>query len=144
MVGPGPGALQAQGGAAGVEGQPGGGVQQSVAQCLGLAAGEFAVECQALCVGDEVLGCQGDLQPHLVVVEVAEGEVLQAGLLGGTDPILGARPRSVQALKLDRVAIEVGQRGQEAMAVVVGERQLRAGVRALAADNHTAIGWAMR
>jgi hypothetical protein len=42
----------------------------------------------------------------------------------------------VQALELDRVAVEVGQGGQEAVAVVVGEAQRRAGVWALAAHDH--------
>jgi hypothetical protein len=40
---------------------------------------------------------------------------------------------AVQALELDRVAREVGERGLEAVPIDVGERQLRAGVRALAA-----------
>jgi hypothetical protein len=34
----------------------------------------------------------------------------------------------------------VGQQGLEAMAVVVGERQLRAGMRALATDDHPGPG----
>jgi hypothetical protein len=42
----------------------------------------------------------------------------------------------VQALQVDGIAGEVGQRGQEAVAVVVGEGQLGAGVRALAAHDH--------
>src|ERR687895_2814416 len=67
-VGPGPGALQAQRWAAGVEGQPAGGMQQPVAQRLGLADGELAVERQGLGPGDQVLGDQRELQPHLVVV----------------------------------------------------------------------------
>ena len=42
--GPGPAGLQAQAGAAGVEREPRGDVQQSVAQPLGFGAGEFAGE----------------------------------------------------------------------------------------------------
>jgi hypothetical protein len=128
-VGPGPGALQAQGRAAGVEGEPGGCVQQSVAQRLGLAGGELAVERESLCPGGQVLGDQGELEPDGVVVEVAEREVLQAGLLGGANAVFGGGAGAVRALELDRVAFEVGQRGQEAVAVVVGEAQLGAGVR---------------
>ena len=41
-------------------------------------------------------------------------------------------PRAVQALKLDRVAREIGQGGQEAVAVMVSEAQLGAGVWAFA------------
>src|SRR3954451_21381881 len=43
LVRPGPGGLEAEGGAAGVEGEASGGVQQPVAQRLGFAAGEFEV-----------------------------------------------------------------------------------------------------
>ena len=56
---------QAQGRAAGVEGEPGGGVQQPVAQRLGFADGELAVEREALGPGDQVLGDQRELQPHV-------------------------------------------------------------------------------
>ena len=68
--------------------------------------------------------------------ELAEWEVLQAGLLGGADAVLGVGAAAVEALELDRVAGEVGERGLEAVPVDVGERQLRAGVRALAAHDH--------
>ena len=104
-VGPGPGALEAQRRLAGVEGQAGGGVQQPVAQRLGLADRELAVERQELGPGDEVLGDERDLDPHGVVVEVAEREVLKARLLGVADAVLAVGSGAVQALKLDRVAV---------------------------------------
>jgi hypothetical protein len=59
-----------------VEGKPGGGVQESVAQRLGFADGEVAVERQVLGPGDQVLRDQRQLEPDGVVVEVAKGEVL--------------------------------------------------------------------
>jgi hypothetical protein len=77
------------------------------------------------------LGDQRELQPDGVEVEVAEGQVVQAGLLSRADAVLGARARPVQAFELDRIAVQVGQRGQEAVPVVVAEAQLRAGVWAL-------------
>src|SRR3954447_19364533 len=77
LVRPGPGGLEAEGGAAGVEGEASGGVQQPAAQRLGFADGELAVECQVLRPGGEVLGDQRQLKPDRVVVEVAEGEVLK-------------------------------------------------------------------
>ena len=55
-VGPGPAALQVQRRAAGVERQAGGGVQQSVAQRLGLADCQLVVERKPLGLGDQVLG----------------------------------------------------------------------------------------
>ena len=62
-------------------------------------------------------------------------------LLGGADAVLGVCAAAVQALELDSVAGEVGQCGLEAVPVDVGERQLRARVRTLAAHNHArAIG----
>jgi hypothetical protein len=133
-VRPGPGGLQAHDGAAGVEGQAAGGVQQPVAQRLGLADGEFAVEGERLCPGGEVLGDQRDLDPDGVVIEAAEGEVLKPGLLGGADAVLGVGAGAVQPLTLDGVATEIGQRDKEAVPVVVAEAQLGAGVRAFAAD----------
>src|SRR3954452_6818188 len=78
-AGPGPGAGESEGRATGVEGQPGGGVQEPVAQRLGFAGGEVAVERELLGPGQEVLGDQREFQPDRVVVKVAEGEVLQAG-----------------------------------------------------------------
>src|SRR5215207_10106820 len=56
LAGPGPAGLEAQRGAARVEGQPSGRVQQPVAQRLGFAAGERAVEAQRLRPDAEVLG----------------------------------------------------------------------------------------
>ena len=97
-----------------MEGEARGGVQQLVAQRLGLADGEFAGEREPLGPGDEVLGDQRDLEPHGVVVKVAKWEVGRAGLLGGADAVLGAGAGAVPALKFDGVAVEVGQRDQEA------------------------------
>jgi hypothetical protein len=56
--------------------------------------------------GGEVLGDQRDLQRDGVVLEAVEREVGQAGLLGDADAVLGAGAGEVQALKLDRVAVE--------------------------------------
>ncbi len=132
---PRPAALEAQRGAAGVEDQAAGGVEQAVAQRLGFADGELAVEGEALGPGDEVWGDERELEPDGVVVEVAERQILQPGLLGGTDAILGVGAGAMQALELDRVTGQIGQGGQEAVTVVIGEAQLRAGMRALATDD---------
>jgi hypothetical protein len=105
--------LQAQGGSAGAEGQPGGGVQQPVAQRLGFADREVVVEGEQLGPGDDVLGDQRELQPDGVVIEVAERQVVQAGLLAVADAVFGVGAGAVQSLELDRFAVEVGEGGQE-------------------------------
>src|SRR5215218_4522707 len=55
LVGPGPVAIEVQDRLAGVEGEAAGDVQQPVAQALGFAAGELAVEAEVLGPGDQVL-----------------------------------------------------------------------------------------
>ena len=85
---------------------------------------------------DEVVREAHDLQPDLVVSEVAEREVAQAGVFVVADVVLDARAGAVVTLELGDRAGLVGEDGLEAVPVVVGERQLRAGVRALAPDDH--------
>ena len=74
------------------------------------------------------MGDQRDLEPDGVDVEIAERHVVKTGLFGGADAVLAAGAGAVQPLKLDRVAGQGGEGGLEAGAVVVGERELRAGV----------------
>src|SRR3954449_6693379 len=81
LAGPGPAVREAQDGLAGVEGEPSCGVQQPVAQPLGLAARELAGQRERLGVEEDVLGGQGEFEPDSVGVEVAEREVLKAAVL---------------------------------------------------------------
>jgi hypothetical protein len=53
--------LEAQKGAAGVEGEAPSNVKEAVAQSFWFAAGELAGEQQALCPGDQVVREQHDL-----------------------------------------------------------------------------------
>lgn len=69
---PGPGCLEAQVGAAGVEGQARGDVQQAVAQALGLGAREVAGQQEGLRPGEQVVGDEHQLQPDAVEIKVAE------------------------------------------------------------------------
>ena len=94
--------LAAQRRAAGVERQSRGGVQQPVTERLGFAAGQLAVQAQRLRPDVEVLGDQRELEPDGVEGELAEREVVESGLLGGSDAVLGVRAASVQALEFDR------------------------------------------
>jgi len=124
---------------AGVEAQAAGAVQQPVAQAFGFAARKLAVEAQGLGVEDEVLIDQHEFEPYGVGVEVAEGEVVQAAVLGGADAVFDAGALAVAALQDGGVLVGlVGEDGLEAIAVGVGERELGAGVRALAADEDAA------
>jgi hypothetical protein len=135
--GPGPLGMQAQRRGAGVKGQAIGDVQQPVAQALGLAARQIAGQQQALGPDEQVVRDADEHQPDAVVLEVPERHVAQAGVLVVADLRLGVRvlaPAMLEHLDI-RVGL-VGQDGLEAMAVMVGKRQLRAGMRALAPDDH--------
>ncbi len=133
---PGPAHLQAEPRLAAVEGEPGGGVQEPVAQPLGLAARERAAEQQCLRPGKQVVGDQDEREPDGVEIEVAEGEVAQAGVLVAADLVLDAGAPAVAALEQRDVdVLLVGEQDLEAVAVVVCERELGARVGALAADD---------
>ena len=82
------------------------------------------------------MGEAHDLKPHLVVFEVAEREVAQPGVFVVADVVLDACAAAVVALEFGDRAGLVGEDRLEAVSVVVGEGQLRAGVRALAPDDH--------
>ena len=130
---------EAELGAPSVEREPAGDVQQPVAQPLGLGFGELAVEQQRLGPDDQVVREQHDLKPHLVERERLERELRQAGVLVVADAVLDVRVLAVAALDDGDVLVGlVGEDRLEAVAVVVGERQLRAGVRALAAHDQPA------
>jgi len=119
-----------------VEGEPRGEVQETVAQPRRFAAGELALEQERLGPGDQVVGCQHELEPDRVHLEVAEGEVLEAGVLIVADVVLDAGALAMAALQGGDVGLGlVGQEDPEAVAVVIGEGELRAGVGALAADD---------
>ena len=97
--GPGPGGLEAQRRGAGVEREAGGDVQQSVAQAFGFGVGELAGEQQPLGPDDQVVREAHDLQPDLVVLEVAERQVAQAGVLVVADVVLDAGAAAVITLE---------------------------------------------
>ena len=78
---------------------PGGNVQQPVAQGLGLGHGEVAVQQQRLRPDGEVLGGQDQLQPDGVAVPAVERQVGQAGGLGGADAVLDPGALAVPQLQ---------------------------------------------
>ena len=85
---PRPAALQAKDDSASVADDPGGHVQQAVAQRLGFGHGQLAVQQQGLRPAGEVLGGQDQLQPDSVAAQQVEREVAQPGGCGGADAVL--------------------------------------------------------
>ena len=97
---------------------------------------QLAGQEQSLGPDDQVVGEAHDLKPHLVVFEGTERQVAHPGVFVVADVVLDASAAAVVALELSDRAGLVGEDRLEAMTVVVGEGQLRAGVRALAPDDH--------
>ncbi len=98
--------------------------RKPVTQALWLSAGELSIEYQRAGVGEQVLSAEGEFEPHGLGTELAEG-----GL-----PNPHSRPsrkrsstRACAMVDLERreiIAALVGDEALEAMAVVVGERQV--------------------
>ena len=136
LVGPRPGVWEVQLAASAGERESGGDVQQSVAQPFRLGFGELAVEHECLGPDDQVVREHHDLQPHLVDRERLERELRQAGVLVVADAVLDPGALAVTALEDGDVGVGlVGQDRLEAVPVVIGERQLRAGMRTLTPDD---------
>jgi hypothetical protein len=74
--------------AAGVTDDPGGDVQEPVAQRLGLGDRQRTVQQQRLRPAGEVLGSKDQLQPDGVAAQQVERQVGKAGGLGGADAVL--------------------------------------------------------
>jgi hypothetical protein len=111
-------------------GQPGGGVQQPVAQPFRFSSGEVTVEGVQLQPGDQIGGDRGRNTPGLVDRELAGREPARAGVFGATDPVLDAGVGAVAGLKpLQRAGLRVRDEGGVAPAVAFLEQgQLGAGM----------------
>lgn len=131
---PRPGFREVKDEASGGAGESARGVREAVAEAFGLRAGEFPIQQEGLGPGDEVLGDEHELDPHGVGGETAEGEVPKARVFGAADAVLDAGVAAVAKFEgCDVVACLVGEEHLEAVAVVVGERELCAGVGAFPA-----------
>src|SRR5271154_1242576 len=102
-----------------MEGEETGDVKDSVAQPLGLTAGEVSGEEESLHPDVEIVCELHDLEPDAVVLEVFEGQVAHAGVLVVSDVILDVRAGAVAALDLCDLAALVGEDRLEAMTVMV-------------------------
>lgn len=108
--------------------EPPGDVQQPLAQPLRLRPRELALEAERRRVGEQVLGHEHELEPDRVRLELAEGQVREAALARAADRVLDARVRAVAGLERGYVAsVLVGDQALEAVALVIGEGELRAG-----------------
>src|SRR4051794_40539611 len=108
-----------------------------VAQPFGFGLSECAVEQQRLRPDEQVVREHDDLKPHLVERERFERELRQAGVLVVADAVLDMGVLAVARLDDRDVLVGlVGEDRLEAVAVVVSEAQLRAGVRALTPNDH--------
>lgn len=108
-----------------------------MAKPLGPRASELAAEQQPLRPRHQVVGDEDELEPDLVHREVTEGELRQAGVLAVGDLVLGPGASAVATLQGGEVGAPlVGEDRLEAVAVVVGEGELGAGVWALATDDY--------
>ena len=131
---PGPAARQVEAQPAGVAGEPAGDVEEPVAQPLGLAAGELAVEQEPLRPGEQVLGRSGRARARRRSPRMRGRGGSRGRCLCRSGSGLRRRRGGGAAVRAARsAALLVGDEGLEAVAVVVGEGELRARVGPLAA-----------
>src|SRR6478672_7452168 len=88
LGGPGPAGVDSDSDFALAVDDPGGGVEQPVAQLLRFGLSQVVVEEGGLGPGDQVGGGQRQLQPHLVDGEVPGREAAHAGVFDRFDPVL--------------------------------------------------------
>jgi hypothetical protein len=99
LVGPGPACGDLDEGAAAAVDDPGGGVEESVAQQFRLGLGQGSVEQDGLGPSDQVGGGQRELQPDSVDRELSGREPAQPGLFGGADAVLDSGVGAVPGLQ---------------------------------------------
>jgi hypothetical protein len=109
--------------------QPPGDGGQPQSQPLGFPPAGGPSQGEHLHPGEQLAGQRGDLAPDLVLGEPVEGEVAQAGVLGGLDPVLTPGAAAVTQLEAGELpAFGAGREAGEPVPADVGEPQLRAGV----------------
>ena len=92
----------------------------------------MSVKAERLGPDDQVVCEHHDLHPHLVHRELFERQLAKAGVFVVADAVLDPGALAVAAFDNSDVLVGlVGQDRLEAVSVMVGERQLRAGVRPL-------------
>ncbi len=106
-------------------GDPGCGVQQPIPEGLGFCAVQLGLvgEQHRLGQGEQVRGDQGEFGPDFVDVLVPGGQVPEAGVLAGSDPVLDPGVRAVAGFQERQLPAGcVGGEGLVAVAVADLER----------------------
>ena len=104
-------------------------MEEAVAEPLRFPMGGLAIEAEALRPGDQVLGDEHQLEPHLVGCEVAEGQVTQPRRVAAADAVLDPGVGAVTRLQRRQIGVSlVGDEHLKAKPVVIGEGELSAGM----------------
>src|ERR1700722_5691276 len=99
VVGPGPTLSDAQCGAPRGAHQHAGGVQERVAQSLGLGPGPLAIEAESLQPDQKISGDEDQGQPGRVDGEAGRWQVGQSGVLGVADPTFAASAAAIERVE---------------------------------------------
>lgn len=136
VTGPGPGAGQADPGAALAVGDPSGDVQNPGADLLGFGGDQTDVQERGLGPGEQVRSGQGELELDGVDGEDPGREPVVAVCPAGADSVLTQGVGVVAGFQSDELTgAGVGREGPESVAMHVGGRELGAGVGAFAAND---------
>ena len=112
--------------------------EQAVAQGLGFPSPGGAVEAEHGHPGEHLVGELDDEQPDAVLREALQGQVRQAGVLGGADAVLAAGPAPVPHLQVSQLTgAGVGDEGGKPVAIDIIKTELSAGVGPFPADDHS-------
>jgi hypothetical protein len=104
--------------AAAADDAPGDG-EQAQPQPPGFPAAGGPSEREHLRPGEQLAGQGDDLAPDLVLGVAVQGQVAQAGVLGGADAVLAAGPAAVAQFQAGKLAA-VGAGGEAGKAVPAG------------------------
>jgi hypothetical protein len=118
-MGPGPGFGDFEFSFALAADQSHGGVQQAVAQCLGLSGSEGALQAEQPQPAQQVAGDHGGDAPGLVDLIGFRGQMLDTGVLGAADPVLDPGVGAVAGFEEDRLP-SGGVGGDQLVAPPVG------------------------
>ena len=117
-------------------------VEQPVSNGLWGGAAELSSAADALRPGEEIVRCEAELHPDVVVDDVIEGQVRQPGRFRVADGVLGAG--TLALLQLERGEVDAGLVGDERGVAHafdgVEQRKLSALVRAFAAQDQPGPG----